>query len=232
VNLLPSNQDTHNQELALFLAAQSRQDYSDLTVDPRTCAVTLLPHLAISEGVDISGLDESQSRKLIANAYEIHRYKGTAYAVERSLEPLYDDIAVIEWFEGDIPHGYFDINLSLQDMIYTQTLTYKALHLIRKSKRVSQHLYHVNIQHDPTPANVEIRAGAVGELDIKPDFTSRADVEMLAGAVGELDIKPMPIQTKSQITIQGGMKIEMIIEQKQPSSEAQINITGGLSWQL
>lgn len=43
--------------------------------------------------------DISEKRKTIKECMNIHRYKGTKYAVETALKSVYDEVFVKEWFE-------------------------------------------------------------------------------------------------------------------------------------
>lgn len=49
----------------------------------------------------------SEKRKTIAECINVHRYKGTKYAVETALKSVYDNVRVSEWFEyGGEPYHF------------------------------------------------------------------------------------------------------------------------------
>jgi len=71
--------------------------------NPRTCPVKFLPLLAHSFGSDfyweLEDLNEAEQREMIANSLQLHRRKGTRWAVEKVLSVLGVDTEITEWWE-------------------------------------------------------------------------------------------------------------------------------------
>lgn len=64
-----------------------RQNYIDLYFDPRTCPPAFLPWLASWLDITINPFwPESRIRRLIAEAAELYRWRGTAYGLTRMIE--------------------------------------------------------------------------------------------------------------------------------------------------
>jgi len=96
MSLLPLN--SKKVEFALDALSEKKLniDFTNIDVNPMTCPKKLLPFLAYQWRVNIDELTEEEQRKFIANALEIHRYKGTVYAVEKALQSVFSDSEIIE----------------------------------------------------------------------------------------------------------------------------------------
>ncbi|WCN11286.1 phage tail protein I [Marinomonas mediterranea] len=96
-SLLPSNSSELEQCLDQLAAQRLSFDLSLADTNPLTCVAESLPILAASWKVDVRGLNERESRELIANAWEIHRYKGTAHAVKKALSSVFSKVQIQEF---------------------------------------------------------------------------------------------------------------------------------------
>jgi len=94
--LLPLNATPIEIALDSLSAQKLDMDLTPIDINPLTCDEKLLPYLAAEWRVDIAGLSIAEQRLLINNAVEIHRYKGTVYAVETALNVVFDNAEVIE----------------------------------------------------------------------------------------------------------------------------------------
>ena len=74
-------------------------DTTLVSASAQTCHRNLLPFLAWEYDVDISGLNERTSRKVLRAAFESQQYAGTAKALISTVEALSDTVEVKEWFE-------------------------------------------------------------------------------------------------------------------------------------
>lgn len=120
MNLLPKNANQVELALDALSAQKLALDITDIDLNPMTCPKKLLPFLAYQWRVNIDELTEEEQRKFIANALEIHRYKGTVHAVEKALQAVFKDSKIIEHqrhFEFDArvklnptPHSVYDAN--------------------------------------------------------------------------------------------------------------------------
>jgi len=131
--LLPLNSSAIEKAIDRVFAQKLEIDLSPIDINPYTCQPQLLPYLAAEWRVDISDLSIDEQRTLIANALEIHRYKGTVYAVERALDSVFDDASLVEHqraFE-------FDASVQLKadpNSIYDAKKFTRARKLINNSK--------------------------------------------------------------------------------------------------
>jgi len=118
-------------EKALDVLNAQRLDF-DLTpvdINPLTCPRQLLPYLGAMWRVAIDQLSEQEQRNLISNALEIHRYKGTIYAVEKGLEALLLDCEITPWFEAE-PVGEKH-TFSVDVFVYDKAVTLALISAIR-----------------------------------------------------------------------------------------------------
>ena len=88
------------------------------------------------EGYDLAKTVE-EKRNLVKNAIELHRYKGTKYAVQKALSILGLTTEIVEWFEtgGNLPPHTFGIRTASVPEDFK-----KILSVINDYKRESAHL--------------------------------------------------------------------------------------------
>ena len=110
-----------------------------------------LPHLA--EQYHITGNEgwlqcqsDSDKRALIKKALELHRYKGTKYALINVLKSLNINGDIKEWFEyGGNPY-HFKINIFLQNYVYNQNVFENLKKMIEEYKNVRSVLEEISIE--------------------------------------------------------------------------------------
>ncbi|EFC55316.1 TPA: phage tail protein I [Enterobacter cancerogenus] len=104
-----------------------------------------LPSLA--EQFHVQGLEgwsfccnEQEKRELIKQAIELHKYKGTPWAVRRVLEILSLPGSISEWFEyGGKPY-FFKIDIELTDKGIDEDLFHNLIDIIHEYKNVRSKL--------------------------------------------------------------------------------------------
>lgn len=109
-----------------------------------TVPASVLPHLAeqfhlLGEGWQFAR-NEDERRMLIKRAIELHRHKGTKWAVQQVLETLSLSGQITEWFEyGGAPYRFrIDVDLSGRGI---DEVTYDTLvQLVNEYKNVRSHL--------------------------------------------------------------------------------------------
>ncbi|KFA59046.1 Phage tail fiber [Gilliamella apicola] len=115
--------------------------------DPKTCPFELLPYLAWQYSVDRwdEKWPEQTKRKVIAEAFEIHKLKGTKEAIRRAVEPFGYLINVIEWWQNNKTPGTFAIEIGISKGITDES--YQELsRIIDDVKPVSRHLSGLSLQ--------------------------------------------------------------------------------------
>ncbi|MDQ7091754.1 MAG: phage tail protein I [Methylococcales bacterium] len=165
--ILPSNSTLLEQDIERV----NHDEISALPVPLRelwrvdSCPAELLPWLAWALSVDVwsDTWTNEIKRNVIGNSVEIHKYKGTLYAVELAIKSLGIDAAVSEWSDDSekIGRGRFkvDINNDLKN-IATNSSQIALKKFIDRSKRLSAH-YAVSINSN-ADSMIKIRAATVG----------------------------------------------------------------------
>ncbi len=106
--------------------------------NPWTCPLDFLPWLAWALHVDEweSDWSEQIKRQTVAGAMEIHRHKGTPWAVEQALILAGFPFArVEEWFEYSGTPGYFRIIVDLEGESISGTDQARLLRYVESAKR-------------------------------------------------------------------------------------------------
>ena len=113
MSILPPNATETDIAVANLFLNKLNIDNSNISILPLTAKAEILPHLAVMFDVDISNLEESEARIYIHNALEIHKYKGTVYAVKKAINTVFEIAELVEWFDRDLAAGLFDVDISV-----------------------------------------------------------------------------------------------------------------------
>lgn len=109
-----------------------------------------LPHLAEQYHVTgnegwLQARNDSEKRDLIKRAIEVHRYKGTKYALTKIFDMFGIEGKINEWFEtGDVPFT-FSVDLDFVSKGLDYELIDKLEDLINEYKNVRSHLSSMKI---------------------------------------------------------------------------------------
>lgn len=116
--------------------------------DPKTCPFELLPYLAWQYSVDRwdENWPEQTKRKVITEAFEIHKLKGTKEAIRRAVEPFGYLINVIEWWQSNKTPGTFAIEIGISDKGITDESYQELSRIIDDVKPISRHLSGLSLQ--------------------------------------------------------------------------------------
>lgn len=116
--------------------------------NPDTCPFELLPYLAWQYSVDRwdEHWDEQIKRKVIKEAFEIHKLKGTKEAIRRAVEPFGFLINVIEWFNDNQTPGTFALEIGVLDKGITEESYQDLSRVIDDVKPVSRKMTGLAIQ--------------------------------------------------------------------------------------
>lgn len=106
------------------------------------CPANLLPYLAWQYSVDrwSANWNEETKRKVICEAFEIHKIKGTKEALRRAVEPFGYLIRISEWWQTDKPAGTFSIEIGVLDKGITEESYQELSRIIDEVKPLSRHL--------------------------------------------------------------------------------------------
>lgn len=150
-SLLPANASQLEQDLERAVEHATAIPVPLRTLwDPMQCPYSLLPWLAWACSVDEwdDQWSEQTKRQMIADAFMVHCYKGTPFALQKALDSLGLTTGIREWWQQQ-PQGQpgtITVTALLNDNLdehgqglLTQTLLHNALRLIRASKRGTVH---------------------------------------------------------------------------------------------
>ncbi|MCG9095310.1 phage tail protein I [Laribacter hongkongensis] len=144
-SLLPPNASRLEHAVAGTLAAATELPVPlrDLW-NPDRCPEPLLPYLAWAWSVDRwdSRWPVATRRKVVADAFAVHRRKGTIDAVRRVVEPFGYLIEVVEWWQEQPPgrRGTFRLKIGVQDAGISEATFRELERLIDDARPVSRHL--------------------------------------------------------------------------------------------
>lgn len=116
--------------------------------DPQSCPNELLPYLAWQYSVDRwdEKWSEQIKRKVIAEAFEIHKLKGTKEAIRRAIEPFGYLIKTTEWWQNNQTPGTFALEIGVLDTGITEESYNELSRIIDDVKPVSRQLSNLAIQ--------------------------------------------------------------------------------------
>lgn len=102
-SLLPPNSSPLERDLEKIIEGCTGLPIAIKTLwDPWACPSALLPWLAWANSVDDwqESWPEQVKRQVIEASFDVHRYKGTPYAVQRALDSLGVSTDIKEWWEA------------------------------------------------------------------------------------------------------------------------------------
>lgn len=116
-----------------------------ITKDPAKAPVAILDHLAWENSVDVWDPDwpDDVKRAVIAISAEVHRYKGTPYAIRTALSVFDVDTEFIEWWQpegvaGAMERGTFQVTAFAGTSLYGDTESVIDLKMINAMNAVVQ----------------------------------------------------------------------------------------------
>ena len=142
------------------------------------------------EGYDLA-IDITEKRNLIKKAIELHKYKGTKYALEKACEALNIKPIIKEWFEYNGQPYYFKVDLSLNNKQITPEIRDKLINFIDEYKNERSHLEELILSY-LAKANCFVYTGTMGEITADTqmitgfEWTSKAAAFVYTGSIGEV----------------------------------------------
>ncbi len=125
------------------------------------------------EGYDLAKTIE-EKRNLVKNAIELHRYKGTKYAIQKILNTLNLAGKIEEWFEYKGEPYKFKIEIASTNRQITSELREKLIKLINEYKNERSHLEEILLSYLTTGSflftigqTVEIETFAECQTDLE-----------------------------------------------------------------
>lgn len=139
-SILPPNEnDTQRAIEIVGSKAIENFDTTKLNVNPISCDVSLLPHLALAFDTDIVGLDEDEKRILLQNSRGIKLHIGSKYAVRKAAESIFGKSArAIPFYEYGGDAGKYKIAVEVpDDKPVTQENLLKTKKVVEDANRAS-----------------------------------------------------------------------------------------------
>ncbi len=209
--LLPLNASVTEQAVDHLAAEKLAMDLRPIDTSALTCPENLLPWLAASWRIDISNLAIEEQRRLIAAAIEIHRYKGTVYAVQKALDAVFDDAQIVEFKKL----FYFDARVALkadQSAIYDAGKFSRARTLVNKAKNLRSRLGVFDV--DLPDASLPLNQSALAVLSVQMDSILAMQGETQANIACGMHLSIYPHSTLAM------------------TGKTHVNLTGAMQWNL
>lgn len=103
-----------------------------------------------------------EKRRVIRGCIDVHRYKGTKYAVETALKSVYDNVTVSEWFEyGGAPYHFKVTIYDSANDVEKRTRILAKIQYYKNLRSVLDGVVFVVGTSAEMPLKVGIRAGAI-----------------------------------------------------------------------
>jgi len=187
MSLLPKNTSLKDQQFAELLDGRSQVNYSDLKIDPLTCNISLLPHLAIIKGANIDNMAESEARTYLKTFSK--KANGTVGAVEDAVNVLFDNAQLVEWFEDKerFKKGQFGVSVDVRndDTKYDERLFSVSNRLIRTAKNVRSKFMGFDVKYPLVAGNISNSGGAVINIKLKNhlSFNGSLNLNITGGVI-------------------------------------------------
>jgi phage tail P2-like protein len=139
------------------------------------------------EGYDLAKTVE-EKRNLVKNAIELHRYKGTKYAVKKVLSSLNLNGEVKEWFEYNGQPYRFKIELGISNREITTELKDKLIKLVNEYKNERSWLDEILLSY-LAQTQINLALGQAGETE----SFSKCQTDLIWEASGQMAFAVSPI---------------------------------------
>ncbi|HCA5337870.1 TPA: phage tail protein I [Acinetobacter baumannii] len=186
-NLLPPNSTELENNLVEVLG-----ENTELPVDIKSL-VTLekvpsqfLPHIAWEKSVDRwqQNWDDEFKIKQIKTAFDLHRYKGTNYALRKLFESFGFSLTIYEWWQESPKNepGTFQITIDTLDQELDEQTLNTLLQLFDDARPLTRHCKNIQLILSPIPAKYHVLAGCYSgeETTIFPEVK---DAEVTATSI-------------------------------------------------
>ncbi|MEN3968648.1 phage tail protein I [Acinetobacter sp. BWR-L5] len=135
-----------------------------------------LPLIAWQNSVDRWNRNWSEEQKIaqIKASFEIHKYKGTNYALRKIVEAFGYNVTIYEWWQ-EVPisePGTFQILIDTNNQVLTEQGLKVLLQLIDDAKPLTRHCKNIQINVQPSIANYHALAACYSgdETTIYPEI--------------------------------------------------------------
>ena len=154
-------------------------------IDIDTIPEDKLPLLADNLGFTLSDILPVSFRKQLANAIDLHKFKGTRFAVEKVLEVMELPANLSEWFEyGGDPYR-FKVEVSSPSRQITTELRDRLIQLINEYKNERSWLDEILLSYF-AEGKLQVAAAQIPETETGADFQS--NLIWLASGTGRFAI--------------------------------------------
>ncbi|ROT46079.1 phage tail protein I [Pusillimonas sp. NJUB218] len=151
ITLLPQNSTPLERKIAEVGADIELVDATVIVQVTRadTAPAAFLPYLAWEVSVDrwSESWPEETKRKVIREAFYVHKRKGTIASLRRVVEPFGYLLKVVEWFQDDPvgPRGTFRLEIGVNNEGITEEVYRELERLIDVTKPLSRHMLGLSI---------------------------------------------------------------------------------------
>ncbi|QDQ87652.1 phage tail protein I [Alcaligenaceae bacterium SJ-26] len=150
-NLLPPNSTSLERRLAAACSEHADLDADVVVRVTRVDAAPaeFLPYLAWEASVDrwSDAWADATKRKIIKDAFYVHKRKGTIGSLRRVVEPFGYLLRVVEWFQEDPPgpRATFRLDIGVNEQGITDEVYAELERLIFETKPLSRHMTGLSI---------------------------------------------------------------------------------------
>lgn len=213
-SLLPKNATKQEKDIEASIARMANIPVMGRMVwDPDTCPEHLLPWLAWAFSVDgwESNWPENVKRQVIKNSYDVHRTKGTPFAVRKALEGLGVVAKIQEWFQQS-PQGQpgtFDIVAWANENLTPDKDTVLNDELYRQLKQAVDNAKNVR-------SHYTFKVGAA--LKAEPIAAACAASNFVAVSRREAELQQSPAELLNRVGVASRFQIASMIYLKMEAS--------------
>ena len=143
-SLLPPNRTQLEKALEAVICQRTGVLDPDLIRklwNPWECPIELLPWLAWALSVDVwdDNWAEATKRKLVANSVQLHRKKGTLWAINQALQNLSVNADMTEWWqtEPEGPNGTATLDAQVSELMAQNVSVDQLIQSVERAKRYS-----------------------------------------------------------------------------------------------
>lgn len=167
--LLPPASANIEKSLDKLATAILDIDLKVFDLNPKSCPANLLAYLAKGFNITLDGLTETEQRTLLSNAFKIHQYRGTVYAVQKALDALFTDAKIIEFKNPYHFSAEVDVKADVNKVYNIDTFKL-ALKLVEQAKNARSRFAGFNAKLADAKTDINVNSAANFKYKLNSDL--------------------------------------------------------------
>lgn len=181
MNLLPFNASTQDQKFAEMIDNKMKLDLDNFNINPLTCDISLLEHIALIKGANIENMKETEIREFLH--LFLGEAKGTVGAVEKASQAYFNNTSITEWFKREyLKEGEFEVSVNVENQKrYTREIFDDTTNLVLRAKNVRSEFTGYEMLLEDVNTKNSLTTGSILNISLSNELLLKATPNLNIG---------------------------------------------------